>query len=157
MVGRSGSLGMMGRQLVVRCTTGTCDRGRVVWGSWMAYRSLSKEVWCTDCIACPCALHVHWATSNAMGLSTRCRRWLMPKLKVCCLRVCAGSKGGKTRWTAAAVVAPLGQGVLLVLGRESGSVCLYRDAPYRHESRVWCPQQMTLWLTRSFHPAINLE
>lgn len=29
MVGRPGPLGMMGRELAGRCTTGTCDRGRV--------------------------------------------------------------------------------------------------------------------------------
>ena len=157
MGGKSGSLDMMGRQLVVHCTTGTCDRGRVVWGSWVAYHLSSKEVWCKDCIACPCALHVRWAASNARGLSTKCRHWLMPEVKVCCLRVRVGWKAGKNQWTAAVGAAPLGQGVLLAPERESGSVCWCRDAPYRHESQVWCPQEMMVWLTRSFHPAMNLE
>ena len=157
MVGTSGPLGMMGMELVVRCTTGTCDRGRVAWGNWMAYRSSNKEVWCTGCIACPCALHVRWAVLNARGPSRRCYRWLMPKLKVCYLQAYAGWKGEKTQRTAAAVEALLGRGVLLVPGRESGSVWLYRDAPYRHLSRVWCPQEMAVWLTQRFHPAVNLE
>ena len=162
MVGRPGPLGMMGKELVVRCTAGTCDRECVAWWNWMACRSVSKEVWCTGCIACPCALHVHWAILNVRGLSTRCYRWLMPELKVCCLQVCADRMGEKNRWTAAAaaaavVVAPLWRWVLLVRRRESGSVWLYMDDPYRHEPRVWCPQEMAVGLTRRFHPAMNLE
>lgn len=156
MVGRSGSLGMMGRQLAVRCTKGTCDHAREVEGSWRACHSLNKEVWDTGYTACPCALCARWAASDGTAQSTRCRRSnLTPKLQICCLRWCAGWKGGKSRWTAGCVEASLARGVLLVPGRGSGS--LYRDAPCRHGSLVWCPRGMTEWPIRSFHPEMNLK
>ena len=59
MVGSSGPFGMMGKQLVVRCMTGTCAHAHA-GGSSKACRSLDKLVWGKGYSACPCASRVRW-------------------------------------------------------------------------------------------------
>lgn len=134
MVGMSALLGMMGKQLVACCTTGTCDHVRAVKGNWKACHSLNTEVLGTDCTSCPCASSACSVTSGETQPSTKRCRWnLAAKLQVWCLRGCAGWKGAYIRYTVGFVVRSLAREVPLVPERESGSKCLYRNDPCQLE------------------------
>lgn len=97
MVGSFGLLGMMGKQLVGHCMTGTCVHVHVE-GSSKACHPLGRQVLDKGYSACPCALPAHLKVLSVTGTSTEHFRWnLVVKSLVCYPLGCVEWTDAKSR------------------------------------------------------------